>query len=151
MQTDTSGVHIWLILWKTYHSLLRRAELQVQSTGLCFSDFAVLEVLLHKGPLPVNDIGARVHLTSGSITAAINRLESRGLAVRMPSPSDGRARLVALTPAGTALIEPAFRAHAEAMESVAASLSQADRADLMRLLKLLGGQDGAANPLKEAS
>lgn len=47
----------------------------------------VLEALLHKGPLPVNALGEKVLLTSGSITTAVDRLErvvlSNGAATSM--------------------------------------------------------------------
>ena len=58
-----TGVHVWLILWKAYAAVREHAERHIQSLGLCLSDFAVLEVLLHKGPLLVNTIGVRVRLT----------------------------------------------------------------------------------------
>src|ERR1019366_5412985 len=79
---ETTGVHLWLVLWKAYQALLCHAEHHIHSLGLGFSDFAVLEVLLHKGPAPVNRIGELVHLTSGSITAAIDRLERKSLVAR---------------------------------------------------------------------
>jgi MarR family 2-MHQ and catechol resistance regulon transcriptional repressor len=62
---DSSGVHLWLILWKTFESVRAHAVRHVCTLGLGFSDFAVLELLLHKGPTPVNAIGQRVYLTSG--------------------------------------------------------------------------------------
>jgi MarR family transcriptional regulator, 2-MHQ and catechol-resistance regulon repressor len=39
----------------------------------------VLEALRHKGPLPVNTTGRKVHLTAGSISVAVDRLLERGL------------------------------------------------------------------------
>src|SRR5450631_3928675 len=84
---ETTGVHLWLVLWKAYQALLCHAERHIHSLGLGFSDFAVLEVLLHKGPAPVNMIGKLVHLTSGSITAAIDRLERKSLVARGADPS----------------------------------------------------------------
>ena len=80
---DTSGIHLWLILWKTFESVRTHAVRQIRDVGLGFSDFAVLEVLLHKGPTPVNTIGERVYLTSGSITAAVDRLEAKGINVAL--------------------------------------------------------------------
>src|ERR1035441_1451473 len=100
---ETTGVHLWLVLWKAYQALLCHAERHIHSLGLGFSDFAVLEVLLHKGPAPVNTIGQLVHLTSGSNTAAIDRLERKSLVARGADPSDRRARVVRLTEAGRAL------------------------------------------------
>ena len=81
----------------------------VSRLGLGLSVFAVLEILLHKGPLPVNVIGKKVLLTSGSITPAIDRLESRKLVRRASDPKDRRSRIVALTRAGRHLSEKAFR------------------------------------------
>jgi len=135
---DTSGLHLWLILWKTYESLRAHAVRQVRATGLGFSDFAVLELLLHKGPMPVNAIGQRVYLTSGSITAAVDRLEARELVQRCNEPADRRTRVVHLTESGRRLIETAFSGHAAAMEAAAAGLSQSERAQAIELLKKLG-------------
>jgi len=136
---ETTGVHLWLVLWKAYQALLCHAERHIHSLGLGFSDFAVLEVLLHKGPAPVNTIGQLVHLTSGSITAAIDRLERKSLVARGADPSDRRARVVHLTEAGRALIECAFRDHAAAMEAATAGLSAEERGAAAALLKKLGG------------
>src|SRR2546425_12991484 len=83
---DTSGVHVWLVLMKTFQALAAVAEksLNVSVTGLGDSDFRVLEVLLHKGPLPVNTIGPKVWLTPGSIRVAVDRLEKKALVKRWP-------------------------------------------------------------------
>src|SRR5262249_24805797 len=106
--------------------------------GLGLSEFAALEALLHKGPLPVNAIGRKVLLTSGSITVAIDRLESRNLVRRTSDPGDRRARIVQLTEAGRKLIEDAFRQHSLDMEETLAVLRPAERVELMRLLKKAG-------------
>ena len=135
---EATGIHLWLVLWKAYEAVRRHAERHIHSLGLGFSDFAVLEVLLHKGPTPVNTIGELVHLTSGSITAAIDRLEQKSLVARCTDPSDRRARVVHLTPEGRALIECAFRDHAAAMEAAAGGLSAAERGAAVALLKKLG-------------
>src|SRR5215472_15491782 len=113
---EPSGLHLWLVLWKAYESVRDHAVRHVQSSGLGFSDFAVLEMLLHKGPQPVNTIGQRVFLTSGSITAAVDRLEARQLVQRCNEPADRRTRVVHLTDEGRRLIECAFAGHAQAME-----------------------------------
>src|SRR5258707_7728030 len=81
---DTSGVHVWLVLMKAYHALGTHAQesLKLSQSGLGESDFGVLEVLLHKGPLPVNTIGPKVWLTPGSISVAVDRLEEKALVKR---------------------------------------------------------------------
>ena|SRR5437879_1201988 len=76
--TGGSGVHVFLVLWKAARAVQVYAESSVSELEMCGSDFAVLEALLHKGPLPVNEIGKKVLLTSGSITVAVDRLKARG-------------------------------------------------------------------------
>jgi MarR family 2-MHQ and catechol resistance regulon transcriptional repressor len=131
-------VHLWLILWKAYDSLREHAERHIHSLGIGFSDFAVLETLLHKGPQPVNTIGARVRLTSGSITAAVDRLEEKGLVTRERHLEDRRARIVHLTESGRQLIACAFADHEAAMSRAMSGLNAAERAECTRLLKKLG-------------
>lgn len=133
-----SATHVWLVLWKAARAIEENAITSVSGLDLGLSDFAVLEVLLHKGPQPVNVIGKKVLLTSGSITTAIDRLESRKLVRRTPHPADRRARLVQLTDRGERLIENAFRQHALDMEETMAVLTPGERIELIRLLKKVG-------------
>jgi MarR family 2-MHQ and catechol resistance regulon transcriptional repressor len=132
------GIHLWLVLMKTHRALRAHADAHIRSLGIGFSDFAVLEVLLHKGPLPVNTIGDLVSLTSGSITTAVDRLERKGLVSRCVDQTDRRARTVSLTPTGRTLIEAAFADHAAAMDRAAEGLSAAEREQAITLLKKLG-------------
>jgi MarR family 2-MHQ and catechol resistance regulon transcriptional repressor len=141
---DCSGVHLWLILMKAHAALLAHAQQSFQEVELGDSDFFVLEALLHKGPLPVNTIGQKVRLTSGSISIAVDRLVRRKLAERQASLSDKRVRLVQLTEDGRRLIEAAFAMHSAAMETAASGLSETERSHLVRLLKKLGKTAAAA-------
>ena len=78
--------HVWLVMMKAMRALTRYAAAGIEETGLGLSDFGVLEVLLHKGPLPVNTIGPIVDLTPGSISIAVDRLVVKGLVHRPVSP-----------------------------------------------------------------
>src|SRR5258708_33473858 len=81
------GVHLWLILWKAFAALQHHALKSIERLGLGYSDFGVLEVLLHKGPTPVNTIGEKVNLTSGSISVAGERLGGGGAGERRAAPA----------------------------------------------------------------
>jgi MarR family 2-MHQ and catechol resistance regulon transcriptional repressor len=133
-----SGAHLWLVLWKATRALEAVARHDVERLGICLSDFAVLEALLHKGPLPVNALGAKVLLTSGSMTAAVDRLERRRLVKRRADAEDRRARVVHLTARGERLIRAMFASHAQSMEVTVAVLSGRERATLVALLRKLG-------------
>src|SRR5438876_10706293 len=124
MKKDPSTpVHAWLVLMKAMQAITRYALANLEKTGLGISDFAVLEALLHKGPLPVNVIGPKVNLTPGSISVAVDRLVATGLVSRVESSEDRRVRMVALTPRGKRVIRPVFRAHPATMEKLFAGLS----------------------------
>lgn len=139
-----SGVHVFLVLWKAARAVETYAENSITELEMCGSDFAVLEALLHKGPLPINEIGKKVLLTSGSITVAVDRLESKGLVERRASGTDRRARIVHLTKNGRQLITRVYADHASDMERLAAaSLNRAERETLIRLLKKIGYEAAA--------
>ena len=133
-----SATHVWLILWKAAHAIEQNAARSVSALDLGPSDFAVLEVLLHKGPQPVNVIGKKVLLASGSITAAVDRLESKKLLRRTANTNDRRSRIVELTSMGRQLIGRAFQKHAKDMEETMAVLRCGERVELIRLLKKVG-------------
>ncbi|PYS92813.1 MAG: MarR family transcriptional regulator [Acidobacteria bacterium] len=144
--TGGSGVHVWLVLWKAAQAVEAYAKRSIEHLELCGSDFAVLEALLHKGPLPVNEIGRKVLLTSGSITVAVDRLETKGLVERRAHAADRRARIVHLTKEGRRLIKRAYAEHAADMERLAAaSLTTAERKTLIRLLKKIGYEAAASS------
>ncbi len=130
--------HVWLVMLKAMRALTRYAAAGIEGTGLGDSDFRVLEVLLHKGPLPVNTIGPIVDLTPGSISIAVDRLVAKGLVSRVESAEDRRVRIVTLTPQGKDLIVPAFRKHAGQMKGVFSELSQEELRGFELALKKVG-------------
>src|SRR2546428_8463279 len=111
-----TGVHLWLVFMKAFQALFPHAAQSIERTGWGDSAFRVLEVLLNKGPLPVNTIGPKVWLTPGSISVAVDRLVKKGLVSRKDHPDDRRVRRVELTPKGRALITRGVGEHGAAVE-----------------------------------
>ena len=143
-------MHVFLVLWKAASAVHSYAEKSLAELEMCSSDFAVLEALLHKGPLPVNEIGRKVLLTSGSITVAIDRLETKGLVERRAHGTDRRARIVHLTREGRKLITRIYADHAADMEKLAAaSLSKSERKTLIGLLKQIGYEAASTSGAKK--
>jgi MarR family 2-MHQ and catechol resistance regulon transcriptional repressor len=135
---DASGTHLWLVLSKAQRALRVHAERSLEGIDMCLSDFAILELLLNRGPQPVNTIGQRIQLTSGSVTTAVDRLEERGLVVRSSDAADRRSRIVSLTPDGCKCIGEIFGHHRKAMDRAAGGLTKGERATLIQLVKKLG-------------
>ncbi len=136
--SESPGVHAWLVLMKAHRALMRHAENSFAALNIGLTDFVILEMLLHKGPQKVNDIGRRVGLTSGAITSAVDRSEQQGFVVREFDAEDRRSRVVRLTPAGTALIEKAFARHGEAMDDAMSELTKSELRELASMLKRVG-------------
>ena len=132
------AAQIWTVLAKSHRAISMFAELSVAAAGLCLSDFAALEALLHKGPLTISQMQAKVLLASGSMTAAVDRLEKKGLIVRNTTAADRRARVLELTAKGRDLIEKVFAKHSADLDELMAVLDSDEREQIYGLLKKLG-------------
>src|ERR1700722_3146370 len=108
--------HVWLIMLKAMRAVSNYALADIEAAGLGDSDFRVLDVLFHKGPMPVNAIGPKVNLNPGSISVAVDRLYRKGLVSRVESTCDRRVRTVSLTERGREIFVPVFRRHAAMIE-----------------------------------
>ena len=137
-EQDLSGMHLWLLLWKASRAVEAHSARSIARFDMGVSDFGVLEALLHKGPLTVKQLGEKVLLTSGSMTAAIDRLIKRGLVTRCDDDKDRRTRIISLTDQGKETISEAFAQHRLAMERAVGNFSQQERTELLPLLRRLG-------------
>src|SRR5256884_5657133 len=139
-------VHWWLIVLKAFRAASKYLYAGLDETGIDDTDFRILEVLLSKGPLPVNTIGPKVYLTPGSISTAVDRLVERGLVSRVESPEDRRVRGVSGTPKGQRLIAPTFRKHAAEIRKVFADASPKELRALETTLKKIGKRAESLGP-----
>ena len=136
--TEIDAAKLWLVLSKAHRAMKALAEQSIVGTGLGFTDFMVLEALLHKGPMTITEIQSKVLLASGSMTAAIDRLEKNGLVTRSFTSADRRARVIELTAEGKRLIQARFKQHLIDLESATAPLNAEERRQLYVWLKQLG-------------
>ena len=143
-------IHCWLVLMKAFHAAAKYLYAGLAETGIDETDFRILEVLLNKGPLPVNTIGPKVNLTPGSISTAVDRLVDRELVSRVESAEDRRIRIVSLTAKGKELIAPIFRKHAAEIKNIFANASPKELRSLEATLKKIGKRaeslSGSGNP-----
>lgn len=134
-----SGPRLYLILWKAFRAIEAIDNGSIRRQGFaCLSDFGLLDVLANRGSLPVNAIRERVLLTSGSMTAAVDRAEKQGWVRREPSTVDRRVTLVHLTEEGRTHYETAFAIHTDNLDKAFSSLSSEERSILATLLKKAG-------------
>ena len=132
------SLRLWVVMNRALRSIEDALRVQVESHGLSMTEFAVLEVLLNKGTLPIGEIGERVLRTSGSMTYILDKLQKRDLIQRRPSESDRRIMYAELTEAGREKIEVVFPEHAELIRALTDGLSVGERREAADMLKRLG-------------
>lgn len=135
---QATALKLWVVMNRSLQSIGEPLRRQVESHGLSFTEFAVLEVLLHKGTLPIGEIGSRILLTSGSMTYVVDKLEKRDLIRRQACAEDRRVVYAELTDDGRALIETVFAEHAVLLQQLMRGLTPAEQEQAADLLKKLG-------------
>lgn len=142
---DVSAAKVYFVFGRAFRSASAYLESGITTMGIYMGEFAVLEALLHKGPLTLATIANKTGLTElGALTAAANRLETLGYIRRPPTGSDDRrSRTLELTQAGHKIIREVYRRHAGSIERVMRSLSASERLELYRASKKLGLQSEA--------
>ena len=135
---EARALKLWVILSRAYAAVFAHVEADIARHDLTSTEFAILEVLYHKGPMLLGEVQRRILVSSGGVTYLVDRLEQRKLVERRPCESDRRARYAALTPAGEALIASIFPDHAKAIERAVAGLSAEEQEAATGLLRKLG-------------
>jgi DNA-binding MarR family transcriptional regulator len=102
--------------------------------GISRSDYEALEALDEHGSLTPGELGALLSLTSGSVTALIDRLEKLGWASRNGHPEDRRKVVVTLTQKAWQIGQDELKAYLEALDAAARQLSNDERAVVVRFL-----------------
>lgn len=132
------SLKLFIVMNRALEELRKQATEDVKRHGLNLTEFAVLELLYHKGPQPIQVIGKKVLLASSSITYVIDKLEEKQLIERIACPKDRRVINVTLTPSGEALIKQIFPEHRQAISELFDSLSLEEKEVAITLVKKIG-------------
>ena len=136
-KTD-AALKLWVVLARSFNAVSARLAEDIARHELTQTEFAILEVLYHKGPLLLGEVQRKILVTSGGITYLVDRLVEKGLVKREACAEDRRARYAVLTPAGTALIRKIFPQHTVSVERALSGLTLAEQRETTQLLKKLG-------------
>ncbi|WP_425456476.1 MarR family winged helix-turn-helix transcriptional regulator [Cohnella pontilimi] len=132
------SLKLFVVLSKAYKVVMDRAIKDMKKYGLSASEFMIMELLYHKGRFPLQQIGGKVLMTSGSITYNIDKLEAKGYLKRVPCPNDRRVTYAEITPDGENWFGTIFPGHAEAIEAAMQGLTVGNKKLAIELLKQLG-------------
>lgn len=132
------SLELFVALTRSYNSLIEHTSRDIRRHSLNVTEFAVLELLYHKGQHPLQQIGGKILLSSGSITYVVDKLEKKGLLARQLCSKDRRIIYAALTEQGTELMDNIFPDHAEIIRNAMSGLEPAEQEMATYLLKKLG-------------
>ncbi|MFD1448471.1 MarR family winged helix-turn-helix transcriptional regulator [Oceanobacillus profundus] len=138
VKKQDSSLKLFVVLAKAYRAIIEQAEMDIKSKGLNLTDFAVLELLFHRGKQPMQKIGDKILMTSGSITYIVNKLEKKGYLVREASPNDRRVTYASISDQGKELLNSIFPAHWEKLKTIMNGLNDEEKDTAIELLKKLG-------------
>ncbi|MGN8647739.1 MarR family winged helix-turn-helix transcriptional regulator [Gracilibacillus sp. HCP3S3_G5_1] len=132
------SLKLFVVLSKAYRSVADQVAKDIRSHGLNTTDFGVLELLYHQGEQPLQKIGDKILLASGSITYVVDKLEKKGLVKRTPCPNDRRITYASITASGEDLLNDIFPEHWKQIEAITAGLNDKEKEEAIILLKKLG-------------
>jgi len=138
MNDKELSLKLFVVLSKAHKVIMDRAVKDMKKRGLSENEFAVLELLYHKGRMPLQQIGERILLTSGGITYTVDKLEARGFLKRVPCSDDRRVTYAELTAEGGAFMQTVFPDHAEVIHEIMSGLSSEEKKEAIALIKKLG-------------
>ena len=132
------SLKLFIVLSRAYRAVNENVNKLIQTYGLNPTEFAVLELLYHKGDQPLQQIGGKILLASGSITYVVDKLEKKGLLKRVACPNDRRVTYAQITDEGKSFIEKIFPDHENQIHELMSELNENEKEIAIGLLKKLG-------------
>ncbi|MCM3386573.1 MarR family transcriptional regulator [Ureibacillus chungkukjangi] len=132
------SLKLYIVLSRANKAINEVTNQFFQQHGLNPTEFAVLELLYHKGRQPLQQIGNKILLASGSITYVIDKLEKRGYLDRVSCPSDRRVTFAEITESGAEFMKKLFPEHEENLHELLSVLTSEEKDTVIELLKKLG-------------
>lgn len=135
---EALALKLFTVILRTHNSLMEIDKRDIRRYGLNQTEFGVLELLYHKGSLPLQQIGEKILITSGSITYVIDKLENKELISRKVCIEDRRIVYATLTNKGTELLSRIFPEHAATLEKALRGLNSEEKKIAIDLIKKIG-------------
>jgi len=127
-----------IVFMRAFRALAEFLETGLAREGIQNPDFAILEALLHKGPLTLPALEQKVRLAAGPLKVAVERLRRRGVVREQPALDRRSPAGFELTEEGRTTITRIYARHTEDIETVMGVLTPEERRHLWQSLKKVG-------------
>jgi len=138
LEDKERALKLFIVLSRATKVISEESNKIIEQFGLNPTEFGVLELLHHRGRQPIQKIGQKILLRSGSMTYVVNRLEEKGYLQRIFCEEDKRITYIEITDAGVSLVEEIFPDHVKKIESLMSGLSKEEQEQTIELVKKLG-------------
>lgn len=132
------SLKLFIVLSRAHKAITEQTNHFFQAQGINPTEFAVLELLYHKGKQPLQKIGGKILLASGSITYVIDKLEKRGFITRVNCPTDRRVTYAEISAEGKEFMSKIFPEHEKNLHELTNALTGEEKDQAIELMKKLG-------------
>jgi MarR family 2-MHQ and catechol resistance regulon transcriptional repressor len=132
------ALNAYINLIRASDSVLSKIAVHLESEGVTMGQFAVLEALLHLGPMCQHALAEKLLRSGGNMTLVVDNLQKQGWVKRQRQEKDRRMVEIHLTPRGRRLITRIFPEHAKVIAQVMSELTPEEQEDLRRIARKLG-------------
>lgn len=132
------SLKLFIVMSRAHMAINAQTHRFFQNNGLNATDFAVLELLYHKGRQPLQKIGNKILLASGSITYVVDKLEKKGLLKRISCERDRRITYADISEEGKKLMDCIFPQHEAHLHELMSALTEEEKETAITILKKLG-------------
>lgn len=139
MSRKAESLKTYIALKRSINEIESKTRKFVGSFGLNLNEFAVLEILYHKGKRTTQQIKEGILIANSSTTYIVDKLCDKGLVKREFDPEDRRVINVEITESGRKLMDELFPTHAEQLTANFDKLSEYDITEIRQLLKKMNG------------
>jgi MarR family transcriptional regulator, 2-MHQ and catechol-resistance regulon repressor len=137
-ENQEASLKLFVVLTRAIQAIEKKITQNVKGYGLNLTEFAVLELLYHKGEQPIQKIGQKVLLASSSITYVVDKLEEKDYLTRKACPTDRRVTFAVISESGKELMDEIFPQHATAISEIMGGLDSEEKKTAIGLIKKLG-------------
>ncbi|MDF2558053.1 MAG: transcriptional regulator [Bacillales bacterium] len=138
LNQSKESLKLFVVLSKAHRAITDYTNKFISEAGLNPTEFAVLEMLYHKGDTPLQKIGGQILIASGSITYVVDKLEKKGFMVREHCKKDRRVIYARITDEGKKFMDDFFPKHEQKIDEIMSVLSPEEKQNMITLLKQIG-------------
>lgn len=138
MEQVNNNLKVLTVMMRANQIVQEVLKKDIAQHDLNFTEFAVLELLYHKGEQPIQIIGKKILIASSSITYVVDKLEKKEYVHRRACPDDRRVTFAGITETGKEFMDNIFPKHEEKVNTIFEELSEDEVKVAIELFKRIG-------------